>query len=233
GLYLIKSDGSEMRLLLEQTVLLSYPAFSPDGQWISFSQDGQICKISFDGAQIDTLTEKEYYFPSSWSPDGSQIAYELRPGDNRGIWIMDSDGNNSELRIPYAHDPDWSYSDSIIYVNFDGIHSSGAICIADTSGSAIRIIFDVSDNFVPVGNIPELHRESSIIVFNPQVPGEMQDIWLVNLDGTNLRRVTDFSATFPSFSPDGSRIVYTDNRDGHLWTMNLDGSNKIKVTGIQ
>ncbi len=232
GLYKIRPDGSNPYLLYEG-ILLSYPAWSPDGESITFSKNGQICKISFDGTQFDTLTEKSTYFTSSWSPDGNHIACELRAGDDRGVWIMDSDGSNIRIMIPYAHNPDWAYSDSIVYVNFDGIHPSGSICITDKLGQTIRVILDVSDQFIAVEQMPEMCLDILKIIFNPQVPGELRDLWIINLDGIGLQRLTDFGARYPSFSPDGSRIAYTDTRNGYLWTMKLDGSDKIQVTGIQ
>ncbi|MCP4633843.1 MAG: hypothetical protein GY855_13030 [candidate division Zixibacteria bacterium] len=232
GLYLVKPDGSGFRFLFAGR-FIAYPSFSPKGQWITFSYSGQIWKISFDGTQFNTLTEKGSYFPSAWSPEENRIAYNLRGGDSSGIWIMDSDGGNRRRIIPYGGYPDWLYPDSILYANYDWAHPIGALCIADTSGRFARIIFDPTGNFAYsyMGN--DVHREKRIIVFDPQVPGEFADIWIINLDGTGLQRITDFGALHPSFSPDGNRIVYTDSRNGYLWTMNLDGSDKKQITGIQ
>ncbi len=60
------------------------------------------------------------------------------------------------------------------------------------------------------------------------------DIFLANLDGSNLRRITttdgyDAEATV---SPKGDKIIFTSVRDGdlELYNMNLDGSNPTRLT---
>ena len=60
------------------------------------------------------------------------------------------------------------------------------------------------------------------------------DIWAVDLDGTNLRRLTDAPGydAEGTVSPDGKRIVFTSVRDGELelYTMALDGGDLRRVT---
>jgi Tol biopolymer transport system component len=63
------------------------------------------------------------------------------------------------------------------------------------------------------------------------------DIWLVSPESLALTRLTDNESTdgFPSWSPDGSRIVFNSNRGGRpagIFIMNADGSNPVD-TGLQ
>ncbi len=70
------------------------------------------------------------------------------------------------------------------------------------------------------------------------------EIWIVNRDGSNLRQLTESNEAYnareigkdtfipevnrhPSWSPDGSQIVFWSNRTGHgqIWVMDADGSN--------
>jgi Tol biopolymer transport system component len=60
------------------------------------------------------------------------------------------------------------------------------------------------------------------------------DIWTANADGSNLKRLTtapglDLS---PSWSPDGTKIAFSSNRDGdmEIFVMNADGSNERQLT---
>ncbi len=60
-------------------------------------------------------------------------------------------------------------------------------------------------------------------------------IYLMNGDGTNVRRITEnkYADNFPTLSPDGSKIVFDSNRlrtegepinTSHLFLMNADGT---------
>jgi len=61
--------------------------------------------------------------------------------------------------------------------------------------------------------------------------GENDEIYVINADGSNLRRLTQNTWEWdkhPSWSPDGKQIVFWSNRDTgrrQLWIMNADGSN--------
>ncbi len=86
------------------------------------------------------------------------------------------------------------------------------------------------------------------------VSNDSQDdeIWIVNRDGSGTQRLTETNEAFnareigkdtfipevngqPSWSPDGSQIVFWSNRTGHrqIWVMNVDGSNlySLSTTG--
>ena len=59
------------------------------------------------------------------------------------------------------------------------------------------------------------------------------EIYVMNADGTDVRRVTNFGTTnpgtvWPAWSPDGTRIAYA--RNNHLWTIVADGTDERRVT---
>ena len=62
------------------------------------------------------------------------------------------------------------------------------------------------------------------------------DIYTVNADGTDLRRLTNFGVYTAEgvLSPDGKRIVFTSLKDGDLdiYTMNVDGTDVRRLTNI-
>jgi Tol biopolymer transport system component len=61
-----------------------------------------------------------------------------------------------------------------------------------------------------------------------------RDIWIMDRDGRNLKRLTSSSADDfdPVFSPDGKQIAYVseDNGSRDIWLMNADGTNKTYLT---
>ena len=51
------------------------------------------------------------------------------------------------------------------------------------------------------------------------------DVYLINPDGTNLRRLTFSEGGYPAWSPDGSQIVFSSQTEGNLYITNVnDGS---------
>lgn len=60
------------------------------------------------------------------------------------------------------------------------------------------------------------------------------DIYVVNVDGSNLTRLTDDAARdlYTSWSPDGKKIVFDSGRDGNtdIYVMGQDGANPVRLT---
>ena len=76
------------------------------------------------------------------------------------------------------------------------------------------------------------------------IEGEIEDgepalksgIWIMNADGSGTKRLTspDTIANFPSWNPDGGKIIFvmedSSNDFFQIWTMNKDGSNQRQLT---
>jgi dipeptidyl aminopeptidase/acylaminoacyl peptidase len=73
-------------------------------------------------------------------------------------------------------------------------------------------------------------RHTAGFVLERESYWERSEIYVMNSDGTNQTRLTNNSATDyePTFSPDGSKIAFTSNRDGNdeIYVMNSDGTNQ-------
>jgi Tol biopolymer transport system component len=71
--------------------------------------------------------------------------------------------------------------------------------------------------------------------YSPDVGENVCDIWVMNPDGseqTNLTNTPTLNEMGPAWSPDGTRIAYTEGFAGfnRLMVMNADGTNQVAVT---
>ena len=113
----------------------------------------------------------------------------------------------------------------------------GEIYFMNPDGSGVVQVTDQVDGGWSVS--PSVSPDGTRIAFsrvaNAGSPEEEWDIYVVNVDGTGLRNVTDnpeFDGWRPAWSPDGQRIAFFSNRDGNdeIYTMQVDGSDVRRLT---
>lgn len=90
-----------------------------------------------------------------------------------------------------------------------------------------------------VGNkfAPSLSPDGSKIAFQLGDYGTSSEIYVMNIDGSNITRLTSNNVYdgSPCFSPDGQKIVFSawdDQIYPEIFTMNVDGSNRMQITNL-
>ncbi len=99
-IYVMDADGGNQRRLTHHPGIDGYPYWSPDGNQIAFdstrnggkNNDLNIFVIDADGGNVKQITDVAFASRPRWSPDGKQIAYEGLIGDNREIFVVNTDG---------------------------------------------------------------------------------------------------------------------------------------------
>ena len=125
--------------------------------------------------------------------------------------------NGKQIAFESNRHGDWtSYNDSDIYV----MNANGTKVHELTFSNAF-------DGDPAWGN-------SGKIAFESLRAGK-GDVWTINPNGTGEKDLTANSPAFdgdPSWSPDGTKIVFTSERDGdrEVYSMNADGSNQTRLT---
>jgi TolB protein len=110
-LYVMDIDGSNLRRLTTTEAAEDHPAWSPDGNWISFDADYdgdgsyEIYQIQPDGSNLTRLTSGAYNDQfADWAPDGKQIAFASDRNGNWDLFVMDADGSNQQA---ITSSPNW------------------------------------------------------------------------------------------------------------------------------
>ena len=251
-IYLMNSDGKQIRQLTKHPQYDEEPAWSPDGQKITFVSfrdleqipehgiwRGEIYLMNSDGTNPINLTQSPERTDgvSSWSPDGGQIAFtsaELFNEDilaRSDIFAMDADGGN--LINLTNHDaldetPDWS-PDGLRIAFSSNRDGNWEIYVMNADGTnPINLTNhparDGRPDWSPDGNQIALSSDRD----------ENLEIYVMNANGTNSTNLTNHPAedNHASWSPDGLRIAFSSIRDGNweIYAMNADGVNPINLT---
>lgn len=203
--------------LISGNYLASSLTWSPDQEWIAYSQGAQIYVMKINGDSITQITSAGRNFRCRWSPTANRIAYDE---SSIGLWLSDKDGEDKRPVYVHAGHTDW-FADG---VRLAGLGLGGDVYILDTMGQRYDRITSTG---LPKSNNVAVSPDGTAVVFV-----QLWQLWIVNVDGSNLTQLTLNGGNWPDWSPDGKWIVYTNGGDknGHLWLMKPDGREKHQIT---
>jgi Tol biopolymer transport system component len=119
---------------------------------------------------------------------------------------------------------------SLVYAAFReaGVYEIYEMTLADGS------VCQLTDR-LGVVNAPEISPDGTQIVFTHWIAAaDRNEIWIMARDGSRPHRLADITGWDPTWSPDGTQILFASNRSGpnQLWVMDLDGSNLHQVSDL-
>jgi Tol biopolymer transport system component len=127
--------------------------------------------------------------------------------DSNGIWVINADGTGSRRLADGWHpawSPDakkiayWTTRDGIVVMNADGSNAT----------VLVRHNFAAPDEDRWGVHSPEWSPDGRSIAFIRASYDDPWELYIVNEDGSNTRRVTGSDAADPSWSPDGEDIAF-------------------------
>ena len=160
---------------------------------------------------ITEITDSANYGGAKFSPDGTKIAAV----SDRGLEVMELDGSNKEVIVKdkyifyYSWSPDGK---KIAFVTVSGKKGKiRNIWVVNVDGTGLKQLTsggnDENPTWSPDGTKIVFDRGEGVEWSEP--PKVYNSIWIINADGTELKRLTPFKEEFshPLFSPDGTKIA--------------------------
>ena len=241
GIWLVNSDGSDVRRLPNQPQASSSPSWSPDGRRIaldSLTGNGLVLyAIGADGSGLTRLyspptpTGVTLAFPT-WSPDGTHLLVEhgrhcslsVDQFCSTDLYAFDLRSGRSQ-RLPGTGDVRWggSWSPDGLTIVFSRWTGSGlALVLVDRRGRVRQLTAGIR----VVDEFPRWQRNGESIIFTRfTAANRTGTMYTIAADGSHLRAVglPGQNNGAADFSPDDRSIVYVHGgaSNGDIYTANL------------
>lgn len=195
-LYLFNQDQGDIRQLTEAAECSNWaPTWSPDGKKIVFysnceNNQRDIYMMNRDGSGRQRLTSAsgENRFPV-FSPDGKTITFTSSRNGRDQIWLMNADGSNPRLM---ANGCSSTFSPDGKWLWFSARCADSDIKRIQMAGTDLSTIGNI------FGQNPSVSPDGEFVVFQSN-----DDIWVMNIDGSEPAQLTSGSAldSAPSWRP--------------------------------
>jgi Tol biopolymer transport system component len=203
------------------------PDWSPNGDWIAFhsnsvpssiykfrSNDSTLVRLTGDGTPTENYSNWHTII-ARWNPAGDEILFSAGSSDeNRGAVIMNSDGSDAEIVVPFAIGANWfPNGESIVYVYWDTDQPTNRqrqLYMARADGSQPTKLTDLENS--DYISSPVVSPDGTKIAFLHR-PGQSTDIYVLNLHDNSIDRLTTLNnqgvARAPRWHPAGHKILFT------------------------
>lgn len=222
------------RILLVVLVAVTLLAPAPSGGGtrapeLAFVRSGHVWTIGADGKRARILIRNAY--APSWSPDGSRLAFVSSRSGDEELYVARANGTGVTrlTRLPGPDlSPAWSSDGSRIAWSHDR-----AIWTMNADGSNKRRVVARAKQWHE--HVTPTWHGSRIVYASTRVSQFNTELFAVPAKRLTFTKGGDTvlgDDSMPDFSPDGTRIAFTSNRDqqGEIYVMKPDGSGQRRLT---
>jgi TolB protein len=224
--FVINTDGSVLTELFSSTLLMTFPSISGDGSKVAFacrtsgSFWDQLLVVDLNG-NVTKITDEMSFSAPLLSRDGRKVVFKSA---GEAILIANSDGTGIRQLVPGTHSiSSLSMSADANRIAFiEWIPGKPEVRVVDSNGT---LIASTTANLPPViyaqdpPSIADLHdlMYASISGDGNRIVFACKDIFVVNLDGTELKQLTNVTGVYeqPLINDDGSIVAFL-SRVGQL-----------------
>lgn len=235
-IYLMDSNGENLRNLTNDPARDGTPDWSPDGKLIAWSStragNREIYVMQSDGSEVRRLTNEagDDTMPD-WSPDGTMLAFTSERDGNQEIYVMNADGSNLRRLTNSPADEtmaDWSPDGSRLLFRSDQAGNRDIFVMNADGSNVTGLTTDPAHD-----SRPRWSPDGTLIVWASERDGN-REIYVMKSDGSEVRRLTDNPADDdgPVWSPDGQTLLWDSDRSGdtEIYAMALDGGQVRRLT---
>ena len=247
AIYVMDGDGGGQSKVAEG----SYPAWHPDGQTISFLYEGDLWVTDLNGSNRQNLTNGRINLnscvPTSWPPDGRQIAYWGNSDQGYGVYAMGTNGGNEQIvEAGWTRDGRVSWSPdgrSIAYSEMRQLDPpfkrfGSDISVVNANGSnSVNLTVNPAPMNISASWSPDGKKIAYVASPKPFLWLPPHNIHVMSADGTDSVMLTQEERWGyewnPTWSPDSRRIAFArQTPDGFkdIFSMNADGSDRRNLT---
>jgi TolB protein len=189
------------------------PLWSPDGgEVVVYQLDGQVTFL--DPATGSVRNAAHSCTAPAWSPGGDRLICRSSDGDTFDLIDAETGALRGSVPRPAtALLPQWSpVSDEIVYATLDG--DATAIWRRSLEGGLpVELAADSLENYAPAWS-----PDGQWIAYQSRLNSANSEIWVMDRNGENARRLTNSPAASwsraPYWSPDGRWLTFVSNREG-------------------
>jgi TolB protein len=247
---MIKADGSGYQQLTDGTSNSYYPAISPEGGTVVFAMN-RGDNFDLHELTLRVLVAPQAFAPTStlltdnignayspsYSPDGAQILFLNRVGDEpSALWTMGSNGENPHRIYTPPRDivgASWSPDGNRVALTMVAdARFSYQVFLLDLHG-AQRGLRQLSHGLSGVGgSISWSPDQKSLLIFAGPVAA--REIYRLDADSGSATQLTyGGNNASPAYSPDGHFVVFNSLRNqgqADLYIMRSDGHSMRQLT---
>ncbi len=203
-IYVARADGSGKRNLTNNPANDWGPDWSPDGSTIVFNSDRDGSPLSGylmapDGSDVRRIDTDLWFEYPSFSPDGARIVFEGHVGGSYDVFVADVATGATTLLIGGPGGEGWP--------------------VWSPDGTTVAFTSERDDCAFVTPEQVDCWRAA-------EVQDAHRDTWLIDADGSNLRRVTTETSQFVAWSPDCQYLLVS----GHaLFVIRPDGTGRVEL----
>jgi Tol biopolymer transport system component len=215
-IFVMPSDGSDVRRVASSSDSEIYPDWSPDGQTLLFTrvsratQKASLWTIRADGTDLrEVAPGSGESFGGRWSPDGQSIVFRTAAAPST-LAVMRADGTDrhtiaSALVTDAYTVPSWSPDGRIAFSRYTDTGSQGIWTIRP-DGTGLTRFTDHEDAE------PRWSPDGTRLAYGTQVyagTSALNILFVVKADGSDPQQISGGAADrSPAWSPDGKWIIF-------------------------